>query len=200
MTRGQKSMKKSSSGASPSDSLTHRDTPPSTASPTSNLQPPPPADSVLRASTTRTVADVAYTGYSMSQPSITAKVLVDPQRHVPNVRDTTGKKYFCWNPDHHVKARECFMKLVRKRGSLMPSLMIIFIESSTLIEMKQLCILKARKMQEHRENGAHMPTDVEMMYEQMEDIARRVIADGWIGRSDQRSSAGLLTPTTYSME
>ncbi|KAI5657301.1 hypothetical protein M9H77_26094 [Catharanthus roseus] len=68
MTRGQKSVKESSSGASPSDLLTLRDTSPSTASP-------------------RTWGPY---------PHKLNCSLADPQGYVPTVRDTTRKVRECF--------------------------------------------------------------------------------------------------------
>ncbi|KAI5669453.1 hypothetical protein M9H77_19306 [Catharanthus roseus] len=82
-------MKESSSGALPSDSLSHRDTPSSIASPTLDLGPHP--------------------------RRLSCRALADPLGHAPSVRDKTGQKYFSWNSKHHAKVRECFMKLASKR-------------------------------------------------------------------------------------
>ncbi|KAI5666667.1 hypothetical protein M9H77_16520 [Catharanthus roseus] len=195
MIHEQKSMKESSSGASSSDPLTHRYTPPSTTLPISDLVPPslqtqlqvpppfaqpqmqltPPSPSSYLSTTTQGKV-------SQAQPTISRKPLADPRERAPSVRDRSGK------------------------GSVIPSLMMSFIKSPTLIEMdmrKHEILLITSQMSfglEHKENGAHMPTDMQMIYEQIEDIAHKVILRRWIGLFDCRSSSALVTSTTYCME
>ncbi|KAI5680966.1 hypothetical protein M9H77_02193 [Catharanthus roseus] len=122
MTRGLKSMKESSSGASPSDSLTHRGTPPSTVSSASYLGPYTPQTQIhvpllpAQPQTQLTLPTPSSQPWTMAQASTAySRALADPHGHAPSVRDTAQEKYFCWNPKHHVKVRECFMKLASKR-------------------------------------------------------------------------------------
>ncbi|KAI5661470.1 hypothetical protein M9H77_20793 [Catharanthus roseus] len=57
-----------------------------------------------RASSSRGRASTVYSG-----------ALADPRGDEPSVRNMAQEKYFYWNPEHHVKVREYFMKLASKR-------------------------------------------------------------------------------------